>query len=132
MDTNCLICQLIHYLHFYLEIYKTNTKKTTKEVKFKKQTNIYTIIFSKCFKDRVKLIILVAAVLACLFFLKIILVEQLPSFKPSSHKHYSSVCRQVSDLQSGERFREQFVPKYPSLQAKRKSRCYRLKVKPTG
>lgn len=64
-----MICQLIHHLHFYLEIYKANTKKTTKEVKLKKQTNIDTIIFSKCFKDRKKLIILVAAVLACLFFL---------------------------------------------------------------
>lgn len=44
-------------------------------------------------------------------------VVQLPSFKPSSRKHHPSVCRQVSGLQSGEHFREHFVPKYPSVQA---------------
>lgn len=46
-------------------------------------------------------------------------VVQLPSFKPSSRKHHPSVCRQVSGLQSGEHLREQFMPKYPSLQAER-------------
>lgn len=43
---------------------------------------------------------------------------QLSPVHPGAQLHDPSVCRHVSGLQLGEHCREQFVPKYPSLQAK--------------
>lgn len=52
--------------------------------------------------------------------LQILLVVQLSPVHPGAHLHNPSVCRHVSGLQLGEHSREQFMPKYPSLQAKNK------------
>lgn len=43
-------------------------------------------------------------------------VEQLSPVHPEAQEHHPSVCRHVSGLQFGEHSREQFLPKYPSLQ----------------
>lgn len=46
-------------------------------------------------------------------------VVQLWPVQPSAHTvHNPSVCRHVPGLQWGEQTHEQFVPKYPSLQAR--------------
>lgn len=89
------------------------------------------ITFQKCFNDYLKETVLTAAVLTCVF-LKIfkkrkkkyspnLPLVQLPPFNLASHIHHPSVCRHVSLLQLGEHLCEQFVPKYPSLQARRKN-----------
>ena len=43
---------------------------------------------------------------------------QLSPVHPGAQLQDPSVCRHVSGLQLGEQTREQFVPKYPLLQAK--------------
>lgn len=45
-------------------------------------------------------------------------VQLLPVQPAAQEVHDPSVCRHVSGLQFGEHFREQFVPKYPPLQAR--------------
>lgn len=46
-------------------------------------------------------------------------VVQLSPAQPAVQEvHHPSVCRHVSDLQLGEQIREQFLPKYPFLQAR--------------
>lgn len=45
-------------------------------------------------------------------------VVQLFPFHPEAQLHDPSVCWHVSGLQPGEHSREQFVPKYPSVQAR--------------
>lgn len=44
-------------------------------------------------------------------------VVQLSAVKSVAHLHHPSVCRHVSLLQFVEHFLEQFLPKYPSIQA---------------
>lgn len=46
-------------------------------------------------------------------------VVQLSAVKCAAHLHHPSVCRHESLLQFVEHFLEQFVPKYPSIQALR-------------
>lgn len=53
-----------------------------------------------------------------LFFFPEIPVVQLSPVHPEAHIHDPSVCLHVPGLQLGEHSREQFVPKYPSLQAR--------------
>lgn len=45
-------------------------------------------------------------------------VQLLPVQPAAQEVHDPSLGRQVSGLQFGEHFREQFVPKYPPLQAR--------------
>lgn len=82
-----------------------------KKKKTNKKHNIDLITFSKCSK-----------------ILQILPVVQLSPFNPASHVHNPSVCRHLSILQLGEQLCEQFVPKYPSLQARNTQsghRCYK-------
>lgn len=46
---------------------------------------------------------------------------QLSEVEPAAQIHNPSVCRHMSGLQFGEHTREQFVPKYPSEQARGKN-----------
>lgn len=90
----CLYCSFKHTFQTSLIEEKKKTNK--------KQNNDL-IAFSKCCK-----------------ILQILPVVQLSPFNPASHVHHPSVCRHLSLLQLGEQFCEQFVPKYPSLQARKK------------
>lgn len=54
-------------------------------------------------------------ILLCIIFIPVV---QLSPVQPAAHVHHPSVCLHVSGLQLDEHIWEQFVPKYPFIQAR--------------